>query len=101
MKEEPCRVGPSRAQNYMRNLAYLSPKNFSPLTAWIQQRPCRYQGRNDMVNEGHGYNIEVSFVGGLTPGQQAAFKSAADRWSLIITADGPAAANPTPPEWTL
>jgi hypothetical protein len=54
-----------------------------------------------VANEGHGYNIEVGFVGGLTPGQQAAFKSAADRWSLTISADVPAAAKPTTPEWSL
>ena len=54
-----------------------------------------------MANEDHGYNIEVRFVGGLTLGQQAAFKSAADRWSLIISADGPAAAQPSAPEWSL
>ena len=54
-----------------------------------------------VANEGHGYNIEVGFVGGLTPGQQAAFKSAADRWSLIISVDAPAAARLTTPEWSL
>jgi hypothetical protein len=54
-----------------------------------------------VANEGHGYNIEVGFVGGLISGQQAAFKSAADRWSLTISADVPAAAKPTTPEWSL
>ena len=54
-----------------------------------------------VANEGQGYNIEVGFVGGLNPVQQAAFKSAADRWSLIISPDGPAAAKPSAPEWSL
>jgi hypothetical protein len=59
------------------------------------------KGGMTVANEGHGYNIKVGFVGGLNPGQQAAFKSAADRWSLIISADGPAAAKPSAPEWPL
>jgi hypothetical protein len=35
------------------------------------------------------FNIQVSFLGGLTPSQQAAFESAAARWSQIITGDLP------------
>ena len=59
------------------------------------------KGGMTVANEGHGYNIEVGFVGGLTAGQQAAFESAADRWSPILPADVPAAAKPTAPEWSL
>ena len=33
------------------------------------------------------YNIEVRFVGGLTPKQKSAFKKAADRWSKVIVGD--------------
>jgi hypothetical protein len=36
-----------------------------------------------------GYKIEVRFLGGLTTTQEAAFVSAADRWSRFITADVP------------
>jgi hypothetical protein len=35
------------------------------------------------------YNIEVRFEGGLTTAQEAAFTSASDRWSQIISADVP------------
>jgi hypothetical protein len=35
------------------------------------------------------YNIEVRSQGGLTPAQEAAFTSASDRWSQIISADVP------------
>jgi hypothetical protein len=35
------------------------------------------------------YNIEVRFEGGLTTAQEAAFTSAGDRWSQIISADVP------------
>ena len=35
------------------------------------------------------YNIEVRSLGGLTPAQEAAFASAADRWSQLISADVP------------
>ena len=35
------------------------------------------------------YNIEVRFEGGLTTAQEAAFTSAANRWSQIISADVP------------
>ena len=35
------------------------------------------------------YKIEVRFLGGLTETQAAAFKTAADRWSKIITGDLP------------
>ncbi|WP_146146166.1 hypothetical protein [Geodermatophilus tzadiensis] len=59
------------------------------------------KGAMTVANEGQGYNIEVGIIGGLDPGQQAAFRSAADRWSLIISTDGPAVAKPTAPEWSL
>jgi hypothetical protein len=59
------------------------------------------KGGMTVTNDGDGYNMEVSFVGGLTPCQQAAFKSAADRWSLIVSADVPAAAKLIAPEWSL
>lgn len=35
------------------------------------------------------YKIEVRFLGGLTPAQKAAFKTAADRWSKVIVGDVP------------
>lgn len=35
------------------------------------------------------YNVEVRFQGGLTTTQEAAFASAADRWSQLISADVP------------
>jgi hypothetical protein len=35
------------------------------------------------------YNIEVRFLGGLTTAQEAAFTSAGDRWSQLISADVP------------
>src|SRR5215207_2197171 len=35
------------------------------------------------------YNIQVRFEGGLTTAQEAAFTSASDRWSQIISADVP------------
>src|SRR5215218_7623441 len=35
------------------------------------------------------YKIEVRFEGGLTSTQEAAFTSASDRWSQIISADVP------------
>jgi len=35
------------------------------------------------------FTIEVRFIGGLTPNQQAAFKFAADRWSKVIVGDVP------------
>lgn len=35
------------------------------------------------------FTIEVRFVGGLTPAQQAAFASAADRWTTMIVGDLP------------
>jgi hypothetical protein len=35
------------------------------------------------------YNIQVRFEGGLTTAQKAAFTSASDRWSQIISADVP------------
>lgn len=35
------------------------------------------------------YNIEVRFLGGLTPAQKNAFKKAADRWSKVIIGDLP------------
>jgi hypothetical protein len=35
------------------------------------------------------YNIQVRFLGGLTATQEAAFTSAADRWSQLISADVP------------
>ena len=35
------------------------------------------------------YNIDVRSVGGLTATQEAAFTSAAERWSQIIIADLP------------
>jgi hypothetical protein len=31
------------------------------------------------------HNIEVRSLGGLTPAQEAAFTSASDRWSHLIT----------------
>jgi Leishmanolysin len=37
----------------------------------------------------NGYQIEVSFMGGLSPGQEGAFASAANRWSQIVAADVP------------
>ena len=42
-----------------------------------------------MAEQAQGYNIEVGFAGGLSPAQEAAFGSAADRWSQIIAADVP------------
>jgi hypothetical protein len=36
-----------------------------------------------------GYTIEVRFLGGLSDGQKAAFKAAADRWTRAITGDLP------------
>jgi hypothetical protein len=36
-----------------------------------------------------GYTIEVRFLGGLTEGQKAAFKAAADRWTRAIIGDLP------------
>jgi len=36
-----------------------------------------------------GYTIEIHFLGGLTPGQKAAFKHAANRWTHAITGDLP------------
>jgi predicted Zn-dependent protease len=35
------------------------------------------------------FTIEVRFLGGLTPKQKNAFKSAADRWSRVIVGDLP------------
>jgi hypothetical protein len=35
------------------------------------------------------FTIEVRFVGGLTPAQQAAFSQAADRWTRVIVGDLP------------
>jgi hypothetical protein len=35
------------------------------------------------------YNVEVRFQGGLTTTQEAAFASAAERWSQLISADVP------------
>jgi len=35
------------------------------------------------------YKIEVKFLGGLTPTQKNAFKTAADRWSKVIVGDLP------------
>jgi Leishmanolysin len=35
------------------------------------------------------YKIEVRFLGGLTPPQKKAFKTAADRWSKVIVGDLP------------
>jgi hypothetical protein len=35
------------------------------------------------------YKIEVRFLGGLTPAQKSAFKTAADRWSKVIVGDVP------------
>ena len=35
------------------------------------------------------YKIEVKFLGGLTPTQKNAFKTAADRWSKVIVGDVP------------
>jgi hypothetical protein len=35
------------------------------------------------------YKIEVRFLGGLTPTQKNAFKTAADRWSKVIVGDVP------------
>ena len=35
------------------------------------------------------FMIEVRFLGGLTPKQKNAFKSAADRWSRVIVGDLP------------
>lgn len=35
------------------------------------------------------YKIEVRFLGGLTPAQKKAFKTAADRWSKVIVGDLP------------
>jgi hypothetical protein len=35
------------------------------------------------------YNVEVRFLGGLTTAQEAAFASASDRWSQLISADVP------------
>jgi hypothetical protein len=35
------------------------------------------------------YKIEVRFIGGLTPAQKSAFKTAADRWSRVIIGDLP------------
>ena len=40
------------------------------------------------------YNIEVRFEGGLTTAQEAAFISAGDRWSQIISVDVPSARLP-------
>jgi hypothetical protein len=77
-----------------RMACYRSPHGYSRDRAITK-------GGMTVANEGHGYNIEVGIVGGLNSGQQAAFKSAADRWSLIISADGPAAAKPSAPEWSL
>lgn len=36
-----------------------------------------------------GFQVEVRFLGGLSPNQQAAFASAAERWSQIIIGDVP------------
>ena len=36
------------------------------------------------------YVIDVRFKGGLTSAQQAAFATAAERWSRVIAADAPA-----------
>jgi hypothetical protein len=54
------------------------------------QQPRPLEGEINVANETPGYNIEVGFVGGLTSPQQAAFESAAQHWSQIITADVPA-----------
>jgi subtilisin-like proprotein convertase family protein len=35
------------------------------------------------------FDVEVRFLGGLTPNQQAAFANAASRWSQVITGDVP------------
>jgi hypothetical protein len=83
-----------RGRTFRPRIIYRSPHGYSRDRAITK-------GGMTVANEGHGYNIEVGFVGGLTPGQQAAFKSAADRWSLTISADVPAAAKPTTPEWSL
>lgn len=42
-----------------------------------------------MANEAQDYNIDVSFVGGLSSTQEAAFELAASHWSRIIAADVP------------
>jgi hypothetical protein len=44
--------------------------------------------KENTVTNGN-YNIEVRFEGGLTTAQEAAFTSAGDRWSQIISADVP------------
>ena len=37
----------------------------------------------------HNFKVTVDFLGGLSPTQQAAFTSAANRWAQIITGDIP------------
>jgi hypothetical protein len=46
--------------------------------------------RRDSVTSGApGYQIEVNFVGAVTPSQQAAFSAAANRWQQVITGEIP------------
>lgn len=42
-----------------------------------------------VANTQSPFNIEVRFLGGLTPTQQNAFKLAADRWTKVIVGDLP------------
>jgi len=42
-----------------------------------------------VANTNSPFNIEVRFLGGLTPTQQNAFKAAADRWTKVIVGDLP------------
>jgi subtilisin-like proprotein convertase family protein len=48
-------------------------------------------GLDTTVTETSPFAIEVRFLGGLSPAQQAAFTNAAQRWAEIITGDLPTA----------